>query len=82
MCLGGLFGGNDDIVKEMRRQAREARAESAANLAAANLDSESSRTASESRMRRASASRGFADTIFGALGAPPASVAVKQLMGA
>jgi hypothetical protein len=79
----GLFGGGGErrMARQMQAQAQAARADAAASLAAANLDSESSRRESERRMRRAGGARGFADTIFGAMGAPPATVAAKQLMG-
>ena len=82
MCISNLFGNSDALAAQQLQIAQQQQQQAQASIAAANLDTEQSRTAAEATMRKAAASQGFSSTIFGgATQQQSAPVAYKALFG-
>lgn len=87
MCVGR--GGGSGQLQQLlalqaigqAQQAEQARQSAAASIAQANLDTESSRVAADSRIRKANMSQGFLSSLLGGAGFGAPSVGYKVLMG-
>jgi hypothetical protein len=65
---------------QQQQAAQVAQQQAAAQIASANLDTESSRVAAEGRLRRANMASGFMQSIFGGAGAS-GGAGTKMLFG-
>lgn len=84
MCFANWFKPNnqgDGGAGAALALAQQQQKDAAASIAAANLDTESSRSAAEQALRKAAASQGFASTIMGGGTGAPAATGFKQLFG-
>ena len=83
MCISGLFGGgaSNALAAQQLQIAQTQQQQAAAAIAASKGDTEASRDAAETQMRKAAVSNGFASTVFGA-GGGPSNASFKALFGA